>query len=491
GIALEKEKILYFLLTYEQNIVLVKAGQKQKEKNFLGYEFSERRGHEGIKHLPGGTKLFDENGELLNPKKVNYYIYNAFLGNVVSIDESLAQNVSYGRMSGFINYGTNKFDKAVNLNRKFQFETKCPLYTLASMSMMIKRGKSASYGNSDIQIIKSGQARGFLEFDFTERHFVSDTFVSDERNLMRGDILINSTGVGTAGRVTLFDIEGSYVADSHITIVRLNSEYALPRYVLYALAHIGFKNIEAMANGQSGQIELTLETISDIKIPLPPLEIQRKIVAEISEVELKESRSIEQINELKSSIYSIIKSISTEKHQERLGVVAQYSNDRISSVNLSDDTYVGVDNLLQNMEGKVFSQFVPDSGTATAYSSGDILLSNIRPYLKKIWLADNDGGSSGDVLVLKVDNTKIHSDYLYYLLATDEFFEYEMQHIKGVKMPRADKTSVLNYVVSIPSLNEQRKIIGEIKKIEIEIKAMQAGLAELKLEKDSVLQKYL
>ena len=152
---------------------------------------------------------------------------------------------------------------------------------------------------------------------------------------------------------------------------------------------------------------------------------------------------------------------------------------------------MGVDNLLQNMEGKGSSQFVPKSGTAIAYSKGNILLSNIRPYLKKIWLADNDGGSSGDVLVLKMDDTKISSKYLYYLLATDEFFEYEMQHIKGVKMPRADKASVLNYNVPIPSLFKQQEIVAEIEKIESEITTRKMRLEDLKKQKGKVLDKYL
>jgi len=123
---------------------------------------------------------------------------------------------------------------------------------LGDVAVMVKRGKSTRYGQSNIQVIKSGQARGFLEFDFRKKHYVDSSFIPDERNLQRGDLLINSTGVGTAGRVTLFDFNGDFVADSHITIVRLNARKALPKYVLYALANIGFKNIEAMATGQSG-----------------------------------------------------------------------------------------------------------------------------------------------------------------------------------------------------------------------------------------------
>ncbi|MFA5675636.1 MAG: N-6 DNA methylase [Christensenellales bacterium] len=490
AVMLEKEKMLYFLLTYAQNIVLIKTGQKQEGKNFLGYEFSERRGHEGIKPLPNGTKLFDENGDLLNPQKANSYIYNAFLGKTISVDESLANNVSYGRMSGFINYGSNKFDKTVNLHNKIKFissfplirlgelvqiikgvtyskedqvydetnnviltadnvtndgnfkvvkkvflkddfaidntkklqrddificfssgsrnhvgksayivadteyfaggfmgilrrrtdnismkylwtvlssnqfrniisqesaganinnlnaslsaikiplppldiqwkivleiegieaeETSCaqkreiaqkqltnPAYfsfktrRIGDMANMIKRGKSAKYGSSEIQIIKSGQARGYQNFDFSQKFYMADTFVSDERNLEKGDILINSTGVGTAGRVTLFDLTGKYVVDSHVTVVRLNQSVALPKYVLYSLANIGFKTIEAMANGQSGQIELALDTIKGIDIPLPPLDKQQEIVAKIEEIEAEIKVMQEKLGELK------------------------------------------------------------------------------------------------------------------------------------------------------------------------------------------------
>jgi len=96
------------------------------------------------------------------------------------------------------------------------------------------------YGNSKIQIIKSGQARGYKEFDFSEKHFASENFVLDERKLEKGDILINSTGVGTAGRVTMFDLEGDYVVDSHITILRLNRAKALPDYVLHYFCDLGF-----------------------------------------------------------------------------------------------------------------------------------------------------------------------------------------------------------------------------------------------------------
>lgn len=179
------------------------------------------------------------------------------------------------------------------------------LERLEKLTNMVQRGKSAKYGTSSIQIIKSGQARGYNNFDFSKRYYVSDSFISDERNLQKGDILINSTGVGTAGRVTLFDLDGDFVVDSHITIVRLNQEKVLPKYVLYALANIGFKNIEAMATGQSGQIELALPTVNSIRIPLPDIKTQKDIVSEIEEIEKEMNileREISEMEEQKNKI---------------------------------------------------------------------------------------------------------------------------------------------------------------------------------------------
>lgn len=480
-IANEKDKIIYFLLTYGQKTLLTKTGEKQDEKAFLGYEFSKSRGHEGIKMLPEGTKLYDE-ADQFNSEKANYYVYSAFQKSYPDVDDVLQNNIEVIDTHELLGIQKIPFEKHINLNAniKVSFDTKyskerlsknydvikgvtydkkdqvyretgtailtadnitlenyleivktvyldesfetnenakllkndifmclssgsrkhigkvayinddlpyfaggfmgivrqreqCPetvllpkyIYSILSMpsvrtymgkictgnniknlndndidikipvppsdvqqniidelnqieieesksidqlsilkkqlknsdwfsfeseriekiSTMVVRGKSAKYGSSEIQIIKSGQARGYNSFDFSKRYYVSDKFVSDERNLQKGDILINSTGVGTAGRVTLFDLDGDFVVDSHITIVRLKQEKVVPKYVLYALANIGFKNIEAMATGQSGQIELALPTVNAIKIPLPPFEKQKEIADQIIAIE--------------------------------------------------------------------------------------------------------------------------------------------------------------------------------------------------------------
>lgn len=495
----EKEKMLYFLLTYKQTIVLAKTGKGKEEKKFLGYEFSERRGHEGLHHLSGGTKLYDES-DSLNPQKVSSYIYRAFLGETAEIDESLADNLSYARMSHFIEYGTDRFEKNINLGKPTSYLeqirnkfVKFPMQRLNEISTMIRRGRSADYGDSGIQIIKSGQARGYYNFDFSKRYFVSKDFVSDERNLQHGDILINSTGVGTAGRVTLFDLDGNYVVDSHITIVRPDMKRVLPKYVLYLLADIGFDKLEAMANGQSGQIELAIDTIQNIKIPLPPLDVQQIIVNELRQIEDEEYRINAKIEKTKESITALAQKCYQEADSlSKLKNMAHYTTERIDVNNLDKNTYVGVENLLPNIAGKRQSDYVPSSGTVAAYHSNDILLSNIRPYLKKAWLADNDGGSSGDVLVLCIDTASVLPKYVFLHVSSDRFFEYEMQNIgSNVKMPRADKKRVLDYQIPLLSIEEQKKIVEQVSQYEDEIVKLKSNLKTMGREKEIILKKYL
>jgi type I restriction enzyme M protein len=177
---------------------------------------------------------------------------------------------------------------------------------VGNLSEMVQRGKSAQYGFSNIQVIKSGQIRGYYKFDFSEQYFAPEGYVLDQRKLEQEDILINSTGVGTAGRVNYFNLKGDYLVDSHVTIVRLKKDQVLPRFVLYSLGHIGFSAIEKMAEGQSGQIELSPDTIKNIKIPLPDIGEQSKVVAKINLIEKEISENLEKIKALKAQQVEVL-----------------------------------------------------------------------------------------------------------------------------------------------------------------------------------------
>ena len=113
--------------------------------------------------------------------------------------------------------------------------------------------------------------------------------------------------------------------------------------------------------------------------------------------------------------------------------------------------------MLQDYQGIVDAKSVPEDVNVISFSCGDILISNIRPYLKKVWKATYNGGCSSDVFVLKA-NDNIESDYLHYVIANDKFINFVMSGAKGVKMPRGDKNQMKTYSLSLPQIQEQKKI---------------------------------
>lgn len=160
----------------------------------------------------------------------------------------------------------------------------------------------------------------------------------------------------------------------------------------------------------------------------------------------------------------------------KLSYFAYYVEDRINVSNLSIKNYIGVDNLLPNRNGVVTSEYLPESGTAIAFKKGDILIGNIRPYFKKIWLATFNGGCSSDVLCIR-SNGKMIPECLYAILSQDLFFDYDMAGSKGSKMPRGDKSHIMNF--PIPELLGQEKIGDFIISLNEKIKVNNKITAEL------------
>ena len=139
----------------------------------------------------------------------------------------------------------------------------------------------------------------------------------------------------------------------------------------------------------------------------------------------------------------------------KLSSIADYVTDKISSNDIALREYVTTDCILQNKKGReIATNLPPQSCCLTRYQRGDVLIANIRPYLKKVWFADIDGGASSDVLVFRAKEGHSPS-FLYAVLLQDSFFDYVMQGAKGSKMPRGDKEQILRYEMPILSCSEE------------------------------------
>ena len=153
-----------------------------------------------------------------------------------------------------------------------------------------------------------------------------------------------------------------------------------------------------------------------------------------------------------------------------LSSLCEYRKGKVSIEKLNTDSYISTENMLPNKGGIVQATSLPTTPQTQEYKKGDVLVSNIRPYFKKIWKARFDGGCSNDVLVFKA-NDDTDEDFLYYVLSNDTFFNYSMATSKGTKMPRGDKTSIMQYEVPDFDIVVQREIASILslfdKKIEL------------------------
>ena len=263
------------------------------------------------------------------------------------------------------------------------------------------------------------------------------------------------------------------------------------RYIYHYLVH-NKEHFQNIANNMQ-MPQISSNDTEKFKIPVPSLEIQSRIVQVLDnfdtvchdlniglpkEIELRQ-KQYEYFRE--KLLTFVAEGEYTESRVEewdnsaiikllqwvfgsirvKLGAMARYSKARIEATKLTSENYVGVDNLLQDRNGKTVATYLPEQGSFTGYDQDDILIGNIRPYLKKIWYANQSGGTNGDVLVIQnLFPSCLESQYLYYVLSDDRFFSYDMQYAKGSKMPRGDKAAIMQYSFILPSLSEQERIVS-------------------------------
>ena len=173
--------------------------------------------------------------------------------------------------------------------------------------------------------------------------------------------------------------------------------------------------------------------------------------------------------------------IETKFESVKLANIAPFVSTKVALSKIDVKTYVSTENMLQNRAGVQVFEGQPSIDKITEYHNGDILISNIRPYLKKIWKAEYNGGCSNDVLVFRnVKTNKVLDEYLYSVLSSDIFFDYMMVGKKGVKMPRGDKKMIPQFEIPLPPMDVQKKIVEECEKIDMQMQQNKRQIRKMK-----------
>ena len=310
----------------------------------------------------------------------------------------------------------------------------------------------------------------------------SDIWTTEElvqSNISEGEIIAIPWG----GNPIVQYYKGKFVtADNRIATS--NNTKILDNKFLYYFLLSKLDVISSFYRG-SGIKHPSMYHVLEMLIPIPPLSVQIEIVKILdalttltseltSELILRQKQYEYYRGKLLS--FDSLEQLNSGGGKKKLIDVAIYAKSRISTDKLDKENYIGVENLLQNKLGKTSSNYVPTEGSFIEYLPNDILIGNIRPYLRKIWLSDRKGGTNGDVLVIRLADENIIPRYLYHILANEHFFEYNVKYSKGAKMPRGDKTAILQYEFDVPPLEEQQRIVSILDKFETLTNSITEGL---------------
>lgn len=504
---IETEKLLYFILAYSQKVVIVKSGEKDVEKRFLGYEFSNRRGNEGIHAIQKGknidecTQLFDTNS-YDNPEKASSYVYRAFKGDYTSpIAEGMQSHISRVSLIDMLTFDRPIFEKGINLNskKKVAFDSRYtlkPIDKLASFQSGLWKGEKGVLQMT--KVLRNTNFKlnnGFLDYGDVAEIEVETTQLAT-RTLQYGDIILEKSGgsdTQAIGRVVLFDKTDNetYSYSNFCSRIRvLDASEVEPLYLWSVLHNFYCKGGTIPLQNGIRLLNIDMNGYSKIKIPVPPIAVQKQIVEEIAKVDTSVSDAMQRIDKYESDIENLLSSLNNA--DSTLNTIAPFATKSIKYGDIESETYITTDNMLQNKLGVLPFEGVANISSITEYKPEDILISNIRPYLKKIWLADKEGGCSKDVLVLRsADTSKYLPKYIFYMLRRDSFFDYVMEGKKGIKMPRGNKEDIMKYKIPMPNIDEQKRIVAQIETLELEITKARTLIENVASEKQAILDKYL
>lgn len=497
-VSIEKEKVYIFLLTFTVStpVLIVKSPTKTAAiKKFLGYEWSDSKGNEGIEylHLSKSKSENDDEGDdddtvqqirgingirtpLFNPdnlydqEKINTLIRQNFLGEDVTISEYLSEFVSQARLVDIIDFFKTSFSKGfktskINHKPKGKFD-----YT--RLENILAEIEEANIKVQENEIMQSGN---------------TPVITQEKDNLISG--YVNSTNCIKNHPVIVFGdhsctfkyVDFDFVRGADGTqLIQSNTPKIHLKYLYHFLSNSRIENAE--------RYERHFKYLKDMWIPMADEKTQDYLIKECEAVDKETEEAKKQIFKAKEEIDNIISKVNGIS--KSLRVVAPFVTGRIDFGKISASDYITTDNMLQNFEGIRPYDGEPQTGNVIEYKRGDILMSNIRPYLKKLWLADRDGGCNPDVMVFR-PTSDVMPEFVYYMIRNQVFIDYVMSDVKGMKMPRGNKDNIIRYSIPVPQLSIQQQIVAEIYVHDAKIAEAKAIINNSAERKQAILDKYL
>lgn len=359
--------------------------------------------------------------------------------------------------------------------------------------------------HSSPKSVESGEymvsVKDFTEygFDFTScRRISSEDYEMLKRNGCvpeQDDILIGKDGARYFEDIIIYRQPERPALLSSIAILRCNKEEILPEFLYYTLRTPSFKQDVRDNYGSGSAIpRIILKDFKRMPISFPSLDVQRQITAVISILDQRiqiNTKINDNLAELLQAVYQErFGDVSAATELGTLSDICSYSRDRVAVSELNASTYFSTENMLPGKAGATEAASLPTIPQTTACHKGDTLISNIRPYFKKIVYCEDRCGCSTDVLCFTPVQPK-YAAYLFSTLYADKFFAFMVAGSKGTKMPRGDKQQIMAYPAALPSDEE----LDEFNKLALPILAqLHSNKAEnkrLSATRDALLPKLM
>ena len=483
--ALEQDKLLYFIIAYPQKLVLIKTGEKNEEKRFLGYEFSNRRGSEGIhpiqrsKSIDECTQLYDTNS-FDNPKKASAYIYKAFSGEFdLIIPESLQQNVSYHNLVDLLTFDRVDFEKNISLSAKKKVKSKWELVILDDICD-VRDGThdSPKFVSEGYPLVTSKNITNNV-LDFSDTKLISKLDfenINKRSNVDKGDILYAM--IGTVGFPVIVETDKEF-AIKNVALFKFKDNVVLLNKFLKELLNFEIiKNqIEFETKGSSRKF-VSLSILRNLKIPLPPKDIQEKIVTEIEFLEKQEQKAAEQIEKQKQEIQILFK--STQGKLKRLDEVCELKAGNF--VKAGDINKIFSSNLYPCYGGnglRGYTKTFTNDGQFSLVGRQGALCGNVHLVSGKFHATEH-------ALVVYPEKD-VNTIWLHFQLV----FMKLNQYATGTAQPGLSVMNLNPIEILLPTIEEQNKIVVEIENIENKISELQEEIVLIPNKKELILKKYL
>lgn len=336
------------------------------------------------------------------------------------------------------------------------------------------------------------------------RSFISEKVAAGAKLMSPGDILFAGSGETKEeiGKTVAFlgGVDRAYCGGD-ILILSPSRGYD-SKFLGYVCNSQPIAAQKASRGQGDAVVHIRSGSLAEVVIPVPPRPEQEKIAEALSDVDALLAAMTKLIEKKRAVKQGAMQQLLTGQKrlagftgkwvEKRLGDVADFMTATTPTASIDLRWYIGTENMLADKAGVTQNFASVPYKVVREYIKGDVLTSNIRPYLKKIWLADRNGGCSTDVLVLRThDRAVCIPEFLVMLVSDDAFFDFAMANAVGTKMPRGDKKVLVNFEVRLPSVPEQQAIASVLSDMDAEIAALEAKRAKYESIKQGMMQELL